>query len=1373
MPSQNNWCSPNRWYLDRNLITLSYNIPRDAIDSATITAPSAIYNIINHRCFSKIISLRCQYLRIVSGSDTPNDTSTYAFTCEKFAGNQLDIDERISLIHWEFDTFCEYEVDVLSIASGGQINYVSISMESGTISGPKDILNSVLDSTTLTLNNVEIRDDSRPTYITCSSGNLNNINDIGPKTSYIGKFNIMGGQIAGSGDGTFMFGGAGINNANITGPVMFSGGSINNAIVNYSPVIFSGGCINSGTVLGEAIFLSGSYNQGIISGNAIFSGGSINSGRINNNATFYPGTINLGIVSGESTLISAINSGILTNGANFINSSINYGSIVSGASYFKQSINQGNISTELVSFDDSSMNYGSIDSRNVLQVTFGSGCSNTGIISISESGNGIFFNHDSFNNSSLTTNKLVFTDTSVNQANNSYFPVNDSGSIVTFSKSGINYCDAFYGETTSVVFNDHSINKNGNGSIYRATFNQNSLNEASSIISGTLYNSSINSGQIQFGIFNDISKNYGTVINGSFFNRSINTGIISYNGIFKDRACNSGGSGVRLCFCNNSMNSGLSTYLNCEENSINYSGATTSTAASFSGNSINFEENSSSCTFIFRGNSINKGKLSSSTIYTTYYNNSLNQGASDLSNFYEDSSNAFNGFCTTGNFYNRSTNMGYVNSGNFYDYSINKASAPVIFANFYNNSQNLGTLRRPWRIKQNPEFTYGLRKISLNDNSINLSSLVNCDIIVKNSGINRGNLTWLDITIDFTTDGIIIYMINPEANTVTPTLIPTEEFLSYFYCGTPVAADINLPVPISLEFKDSSKNYGSCAGYRQYKFLDLASNYGSLSTYPVIPNSHTTTIFSGSGPIISLGSGCTNYGNIQGSAFFTNAENHGRAYAANFNSSYNFADIYGTAMPEYPIQGCGLTLAAVSQLLFENESINSGQLNMYSVFNNSINFSTIKNSGSFNSSINLGFISNNATFSSSENAGDIGGNLDMTNSINLCGNVRGSASMRNSSIFAAEFVNYLFAYPFGSLDTGPSFGTVIIKYLPTDLKIYRYIGENFPGGGNIAGDATFDNSKNYGFTVNGMAHFYNHSKNFGTIFGYSSFYDSTNCYGGILKGTSSFANYSKNYGLAEGQALDSSVYISEQFPNLASFLSGINFNFSIGTTFDNSINRGTINTPCLFYHSTNSSPYINKSAILIDSVNSQTVSQNGANPYEFETVEDLPPYPLYPRRLNVYSNGTLTIRSRPMDYFVYYGAINDKTVLYNSNNNSLINGIAYLTNNSFNSLGATIMNNAYFSATSENKGYIEGSAYFNSSRDTDGIIAGNGIFDNFSSYVGGFEAPIILGNGVFTSGSIYFDSNGLPPNNPAFSRESIRISGDIIDDESWKVIDGG
>ena len=67
MPTQNNWCSPDKWYLDKNLITLSYNIPRDAIDSAIITAPSAIYNIINHSCFSKIISLKCQYLKIVSG----------------------------------------------------------------------------------------------------------------------------------------------------------------------------------------------------------------------------------------------------------------------------------------------------------------------------------------------------------------------------------------------------------------------------------------------------------------------------------------------------------------------------------------------------------------------------------------------------------------------------------------------------------------------------------------------------------------------------------------------------------------------------------------------------------------------------------------------------------------------------------------------------------------------------------------------------------------------------------------------------------------------------------------------------------------------------------------------------------------------------------------------------------------------------------------------------------------------------------------------------------------------------------------------------------------------------------------------------------
>jgi hypothetical protein len=1357
MPLSNNWCSPNKWYLDKDLITVSYNIPRDAIDSATITAPSAVYNIINDRCFSKIISLKCQYLRIVTGSDTPNDTAIYGFTCEKFAGNQLDIDERISLTHWEQDTFCEYEVDTLSIASGGQINYVSISMESGTISGPKDILNSVLDSINLTLNSVIIGDGSRPTYINCSSGNLNNINDTGPKTSYIGKFNIMGGQISGSGDGTFMFGGAGINNANITGPVMFSGGSVNNGIVNYSPVIFSGGCTNNGIILGEAIFLSDSINKGTISGNATFSGGSVNSGIVNNNAKFYSGTINYGIVSGESTLVSAINNGILTNGANLINNSINYGSIASGASYFKQSINRGNISTELVSFDDSSMNYGSIDSMNIFQVTFGSGCGNTGIISISESGNGIFFNHDSFNNSSLKTNKLVFTDISVNQANNSYTPVNDSGSIVIFSKSGINYCDASYGETTSVVFNDNAVNKDGKGSIYKVTFNQNSINEASGVLSGILYNNSINSGYIQLAIFYDSSKNYGTVNNGSFFNRSINTGIISFNGMFKDRACNSGGSGVRLCFCNNSMNSGLSTYLNCEENSINYSGATTSTAASFSGNSINFEENSSNCIFTFKGSSINNGKLNSVNKYTEFYNNSQNRKISALAKFYDDSINTFSGVCNTGNFYDRSSNMGYVNSGNFYNNSINKTSAPVIFANFYEHSQNLGTLRRPYKSGQ-MELTYGIRKISLNDNSINLGSLVNCDIIVKDSGINKGNLTWLDTPIDFTTSGVTIYEINPIDNSTISVAISTGDFISYFYCG---GGGVGQDPPISLEFKDYSINYGSCVGYKQYKFLNQSYNYGSLSTYPVIPNSHNIAIFSGTSP---SGSGCKNYGNIQGLVSFTNTENYGRAYAANFNGSSNFADISGTGVSEYIVDGCGFSLPKISQILFENKSINSGLLNMYSVFDNSINFSTIKSSGSFDNSVNLGFISNNATFLSSENCGDIGGNLDMTNSTNLCGNIRGSAFFTNSSIFGSEFLNYLLAYPFGSLDTGPSFGTPINKYLPTGLKIYRYIGENFPNGGTIAGDAMFSDSKNYGFTVNGMAQFNRNSKNFGTILGYSSFYDSTNCYGGILRAISSFENYSKNYGLLEGKALDDSAYISEQYPDVAAFLSGINFNFNIGTTFHNSINRGTINTPSLFYHSTNSSPYINKSTIFIDSVNDQTVSQNGINPYEFETVEDIPPYPLYPRRLNVYSNGTLTIRSRPSDYFVYYGAINDKAVLYNSTNKSLINGINYLTKNSTNSLGSNIIGDVYFSLVSENKGYIEGSAYFDNSTDADGTINGNCIFTNNSSFVSAYSDTTILGNATFTSGSCYFDNNGLTQSNPAFNRGSIKISGTISDD---------
>ena len=94
---------------------------------------------------------------------------------------------------------------------------------------------------------------------------------------------------------------------------------------------------------------------------------------------------------------------------------------------------------------------------------------------------------------------------------------------------------------------------------------------------------------------------------------------------------------------------------------------------------------------------------------------------------------------------------------------------------------------------------------------------------------------------------------------------------------------------------------------------------------------------------------------------------------------------------------------------------------------------------------------------------------------------------------------------------------------------------------------------------------------------------------GVLKGPSFIMNYSINSGHIESNESDRSEWIDNQ---LSGIMINASFTTLFGVVFDNSINRGVIDTKTLLNHSTNES-IINKSAVFISSINNQSQSLTG------------------------------------------------------------------------------------------------------------------------------------------------------------------------------------
>ena len=1172
------WCDTDKWYYDENMNIHSFSLPRNELDEVVIQQESITYNIIQNGCFGQILALKCQDITVINGSDQV-PAPILNFSCAFLRGNRVTINRDVRLSHWQTNEFITYEVDVLTLGNNTEVNYAILSMTSG-IFNSGTLSTVIIDADSMICSGTTIADSIKPSTITCASGLFTNFIGNGKKTTYNGNFTISSGSIDGSGNGNFIFDNGAINYATINGTAIFSGAAQNYGII-FSDTSFSGSCINYGVIIGKCDFMDNSYNMGIVSGSTNFTSGSYNSGIITGNSLFYSGTVNYGRVSGETSFYYATNEG---NGDVSNNTKLYYstnnGMISGDLASFKNSLNSdhGTVRSVQVDFDNFSSNVGTIgkptspnnqnDVGETMQVTFGTGCSNSatpgdppdlGVVNLNPTGNGIFFTKDSINIGSLNANQVTFGDISKNYVGNQCYNMPNPfvtikepdtiTAIYSFNKFSKNYCDSIFPSSILVIFNDYSTNIDGTGSIVNAVFNNRSINSGNSIEYGVFNDTSINSGTVTTsGIFNNSSQNGGTLPNsGVFYNSSFNNSSGNVvNGIFRDNSINLGGSGDRLCFCDNSKNSGNCNYLNCELSSINLSGSHTATTAAFSGSSINME--SGTCLFTFRGNSINKGILNMDPdVFVNFYDDSVNNNYANYANFYDRSRNSSTSSGISGTFYNKSSNQGFLEQGIFASGSVNNIPGVVIDSVFGGESINYSSMRRsPTYCTGNPclpvafgspaywfynlgaarpATTYGYRRIKIMGGAINQANLQNIELSVHDGGINNGNISsnphglddYNPIKLYFTTSGIFLSgitkqytnTIDPPKLTLTGTIlyiepITNEIFIQAIFCGG--NDSISGPAP-SIAFTEYSVNNGNIQGYLHYAFSNAAKNYGSLTTFPVIPESHDSASFSG-----DLAPGlCVNSGYVQGSVTFTDAINYGDLYHAIFNNdSYNFGSIYGSPIDTEYNYGCGL-LSVKNEIRFTN-SYNYGLLKMKSFFDASINFNTatINSSGYFvNDSINFGAITNNASFTNSVNSGNIAGNIDMTN------------------------------------------------------------GQN-------------------GGIINGSGLFYD-STNEGIINGGSLFDSSINASMGVLKGPSTIMNYSINSGHIESNEFDRSEWIDNQ---LSGIMINASFTTLFGVVFDNSINRGVIDTKALLNHSTNES-IINKSAVFISSINNQSQSLTG------------------------------------------------------------------------------------------------------------------------------------------------------------------------------------
>ena len=1119
----------------------------------------------------------------------------------------------------------------------------------------------------------------------------------------------------GSGNGSFVFNESSINAGTINGLTAFNDNSINQGII-YSNVLFSGASSNNGIVVGDCVFLSGTKNLGTVSGNALFSGLSINSGTIISNGFFNSGAINFGTVLGISKFDYAINNGTVSE--SYFTRSVNAtDGVVTGLSVFNESINSGilnNLSIDF-SFVNNSINRGTIFGN----VIFDSGCTNRGLI-YNTSGY-VIFKKDSINYGNIGSNSITFTDDS----QNGYGDVTNTSGLTIFSKNAINY--GTIGGSGSVEFYNSSLNNT------YGTFN-----------SGNFYHQSTNSGTLNIAYFHQNAANFKTVNSGIFNNTSINKPEGSGNNLcFNNNAINSGfagtgnfadssynyGTGVYLQFCHRASNSGTSLgSVVFWGNSTNLSGAINNQYADFYENSKNYSNSIPDCRFVFHDKSINYANVYSG-IFLDFSKNSISTTGYNL-NFYDDSTN--NGTVTNlGLFMGRSLNKGIVlNSGIFYNLSSNQSPAVLQNSLFLDYSSNNSS----YKIDRKNTPSMSTPIIVFSGYSVNQGNIVDSYVQFADHAINKNTITW-NSDLLFASSGIFIPEIDQSGNkkylhfSEPSGTYETDvsEFIREFY-NCRASSYWRWP---QIIFNEHSTNSGSLIGYYNYIFNSGSSNYGSLYTYPVIPNLHTIAFFDGA----------LNFGNIvNGKTVFNNSINSGTVLFPYFENSTNYGDILGVPTLSYYPDICnGFYLEGVSGVQFIN-STNFGRMDLFGSFETSTNFGNINSSGFFDNSNNFGFIANDATFINSYSNGDVGGNLDMTNSTCISSNIRGKANFIDSTYYGSTFLNNLLTYQYYERSAEDE------SWIPNINNILNFMSLAFDpirgsllqfNGDTISNDVNFINSKNFGGHLMKSAYFQN-GINFGDIEGFSHFVNSSvNAYNSTLRGISIFSN-STNYGILDTQNFNISIDDVQEVEYTESIInSGILINYpqlsefissnKIGSILDNSINRGTVNTPSIFTTSINYYLINGPTAFIAQSNNNK--NNNVAYGYN-EAISYIPPYPLYSPPIYIYGYNPPSTEtySRPHIIQAGYGLINSDAIFINSDNNAAVqNAIFYQSNNNGIIQGNAILNYS----TNDYTGFIIGeNTIFNASTNYN-AVSGNAIFISGSNGSNG----LVTGDAVFVSGS--------------------------------------
>jgi hypothetical protein len=1000
--TQSNWCNQNYWYLNNTLSTRSLFIPRDAIDDTNIVKKNYTYNIAENNCFKQIPSLVCNNLNVIVGINPAPDAKG-SFTCALLEANDVICAKNITLSHWDSNVFCEWTVSSLSTSSGCFINYLIIDANSSSGTGlyaeGSSLQNCYIKTNKLRFNNTSVFSTNYVTKVLCASATVVD-STINNRVICEGNFDIIGGTFGGSGDGSFIFYGKSKNLGTINGSAAFNDSSINQGIV-YSNVVFSGASSNNGTVVGDCVFLSGTKNFGTVSGNALFNGNSFNSGTIINDGFFNSGAINFGIVSGISKFNYATNNGTISE-SYFTNSTNGIAGLVTGVSTFDQSINSGILDNIYINF--SFINNSINDKRIFGNVTFESGCSNSsnGII-LSPTSGSVLFKKDSVNYGNILGDNIIFTDNS----QNNHIIENPTG-LTIFSKNAINFVRIT--GLGSVEFYNSSLN-DINGTFYSGNFYHTSIN------SGTLniayfHQNAANFKIINSGIFNDtsINKFEGSGTNLCFNNNAINSGIV-VTGNFADNSCNFG-TGIHLQFCHRATNSGTSLeHAIFWGSSINLSGAANSGFVTFNDTSKNYSNGMIDCRFVFKDKSANYANVHSG-IFEDFSKNNINTTGYNL-NFYDDSTN--NGTITNiALFIDRSSNKGIINNGVFYNSGSNKSPGLLKNSLFLDYSINNSSYKI--NVNNNP-LDIKIPLIRFSGYSTNSGNIVDSYVEFTEYSTNKNTITW-NSTLLFVSSGILVpksddkgkitysHFSGPDGTYETDVF----EFVRTFYRCAGSSSDIVFP---GMSFNDYSINSGNLIGYYNYTFNSGSSNYGSLYTYPVIPNLHNIAFFDGA----------LNFANIvNGKTSFNKSMNSGTVLFSYFEDSINYGEIVGT--PTSPYYLCNDSyLDGVYEVSFKN-SLNFGRMNLFGSFDKSINSGNIESSGFFNNSINSGFISNDARFIGSYNKGNILGNAEfIDHSHHASGTVFKDALFVNKS--SNSNVSYVMGnagFNFGSINRGTVVG---------------------------------------------------------------------------------------------------------------------------------------------------------------------------------------------------------------------------------------------------------------------------------------------------------------------------------------------------------------